>query len=145
MAGISFFRDRSPVTPKTTRAHGSGMRGRRRSRGSRRRLVGAESRSLMSRSFYVRSLAARRRAALGRAAAAVAADRLALVLELLGDGVDELVPGVFELLDALVLEHQHDVVVVDPDFLDPVQHALGVAVMAADGVRLDLAVVVDRL
>ena len=33
--GISFLRARSPVTPKTTSAHGSGTRGSRRSRGSR--------------------------------------------------------------------------------------------------------------
>ena len=32
---ISFLRARSPVTPKTTSAHGSGTRGSRRSRGSR--------------------------------------------------------------------------------------------------------------
>src|SRR4051794_17873003 len=98
------------------------MRGSRRSRGSRRRLVGSESRSLMSNSlgstsFGSWSLAARRRSALGRAAAAVAADRLALVLELLGHGLDQLVPGVLELVDALVLEHQDDVVVVDADLL----------------------------
>src|SRR4051795_5651853 len=40
MAGSSFLRDRSPVTPKTTSAHGSGTRGSRRSRGSRRGLRG---------------------------------------------------------------------------------------------------------
>src|SRR5437762_12465379 len=34
-AGMSFLRARSPVTPKITRAHGSGIRGRRRSCGSR--------------------------------------------------------------------------------------------------------------
>src|SRR5262249_14187159 len=34
-AGISFLRARSPVTPNTTSAHGSGTRGSRRSRGSR--------------------------------------------------------------------------------------------------------------
>ena len=36
MAGISFLRARSPVTPKMTSAHGSGIRGRRRSCGSRK-------------------------------------------------------------------------------------------------------------
>src|SRR3954462_3326437 len=37
---MSFLRARSPVTPKTTSAHGSGTRGRRRARGSRRGLRG---------------------------------------------------------------------------------------------------------
>src|SRR5262249_33640103 len=39
MAGISFLRARSPVTPKITRAHGSGIRGSRRSWGSRSGLL----------------------------------------------------------------------------------------------------------
>src|SRR5918998_3293626 len=39
MAGMSFLRDRSPVTPKMTRLHGPAIRGRRLSRGSRSGLV----------------------------------------------------------------------------------------------------------
>src|SRR5215475_6656564 len=39
MAGMSFFLARSPVTPKMTRAQGSGMRGSRRSCGSRSGLL----------------------------------------------------------------------------------------------------------
>src|SRR6476661_5699321 len=35
MAGMTFLRDRSPVTPKSTMPHGPAMRGRRRSCGSR--------------------------------------------------------------------------------------------------------------
>ena len=35
MAGMSFLRARSPVTPKMTRTHGPATRGIRRSRGSR--------------------------------------------------------------------------------------------------------------
>src|SRR3954468_13776198 len=38
MAGISFLRDRSPVTPKITRPHGPATRGSRLSAGSRRGL-----------------------------------------------------------------------------------------------------------
>src|SRR3954467_632732 len=37
---MSFLRARSPVTPKTTSAHGSGTHGRRRSRGARSGLRG---------------------------------------------------------------------------------------------------------
>src|SRR5437764_13506985 len=51
-AGISFLRARSPVTPNTTSAHGSGTRGSRRSRGSRSAFLGpssAPSRTLTSR------------------------------------------------------------------------------------------------
>src|SRR5215469_9620749 len=39
MAGISFFRARSPVTPNSTRTHGPATRGMRRSRGSRNGLT----------------------------------------------------------------------------------------------------------
>src|SRR5262245_45443427 len=39
MAGMSFLRDRSPVTPKMTRLHGPAIRGSRLSRGSRSGLV----------------------------------------------------------------------------------------------------------
>jgi hypothetical protein len=41
MAGMSFLRARSPVTPKMTRTHGPATRGIRRSRGSRSGLAAA--------------------------------------------------------------------------------------------------------
>src|SRR4051794_15344822 len=143
MAGISFLRARSPVTPKTTSAQGSGMRGSRRSRGSRSRLVGALSRSLMTSSLASRwcpsaSLAARRWSGSGRAGATAGLDVGPLLLELRRNSLQQLVPGILELLDGLLLEDEHHVLVVDPDGGGVVEDLLGLGVVTADRVGLDL-------
>ena len=62
-----------------------------------------------------------------------------------GRRVDQLVPGVLELLDALDLEQLDDVVVVDADRGQVVEHLLRVGVVARDGVAPDDAVVGDRV
>src|ERR687886_447248 len=84
MAGSSFLRARSPVMPKTTSAHGAGTRGSRRSRGSLSGLV--------------------------ITGPSVTPRPLLLVLELGPDRLRQLVPGVDELLHALVLQDLEDVV-----------------------------------
>src|SRR5947208_16843013 len=91
--------------PKTTRAHGSGTRGSRRSRGSRSGLV------IMRGPGRERSWLAS-----------------LLVLQLLRHRRGQLVPRVDELLDALVLEHAEDVVEVHPGVGDGLHHAGGVVV-----------------
>src|SRR5689334_17593195 len=111
MAGSNFLRARSPVIPKTTRAQGSGTRGSRRSRGSRSGLV------IMSVLESRGRRPARRRA--GRRGTCA---ELGLLLQLVPDRVGELVPGVDELLHALVLEDLEDVVEVDAGVRDGLQH-----------------------
>src|SRR3954453_2723751 len=100
--------------PKTTRAHGSGTRGSRRSRGSRRGLgITGPPRGAGERTLSRGSRAPGRCRRTGRPGAGAAgrwtpASRL--VLEFALDRLGELVPGVDELLHALLLEHPEDVV-----------------------------------
>src|SRR3954465_6798281 len=113
-AGSSFLRARSPVIPKTTRAQGSGTRGRRRSRGSRSGLV-----------IIIRPrgqagppsgpTAGRTAAGTGRSA------ELLLLLQFALDRRGQLVPGVDELLHALVLEDLEDIGEVDAGVGDRLQ------------------------
>src|SRR5688572_17008650 len=91
-AGMSFFRDRSPVTPKITRAQGSGIRGSRRSCAVRSGLP-----TFPSCQFW--------RAHSGLSSGQAAGGRWRLRgLEGLGDVLEQLFPALLELLHALVLE-----------------------------------------
>src|SRR4051794_20355434 len=112
-AGISFLRDRSPVTPKMTRPDGPAIRGSRRSAGSRSGLL-------------LDKISALRR---GEA------------LELRLGRLEQVVPGGLELLDALVLKELDHVVVGDPELLDGVEFGTGLLVRTGDRVAGDLAVV----
>src|SRR3954470_2044325 len=115
---MSFFRDRSPVTPKITRAQGSGIRGSLRSCAVRSGLPTGSScqfsvscRCLTPCSAGVPRLAGPGRSVpykSGSVARAVRAVRRRV--QRLGDAVDQLEPAGLELLDALVLEDLHDVV-----------------------------------
>src|SRR3954451_6609437 len=96
---MSFLRARSPVTPKTTKAHGSGTRGSRRSRGSRSGLSAPGAPSTVSVIVRLRT-------------PGVCRSR-GLFLELRLDGLDQLGPGLLELVDPLVFEPLHHVVVGD--------------------------------
>ena len=62
-----------------------------------------------------------------------------------GDGVQQFVPGLLELVDALGLQHLVDVVSVDADRLQGGEDRGGRAVGAVDGVAADDAVVGDRV
>src|SRR6476661_4571237 len=131
MAGSSFLRARSPVTPKTTSAHGSGTRGSRRSLGSR---------SGLARSVTVPGGAAAGTSTSVCSPVAVSVSAGTVVTVLPGsvavssNGVqicpgsgrprgvqlclhtfEQLLPGVLELLHTFDLEHFHHVVVVDAD------------------------------
>src|SRR5689334_19676903 len=116
-AGISFLRDKSPVTPKMTRPDGPAIRGSRRSAGSRSGL-------LLDKISALRRGEARQ-FRLGR--------------------LEQVVPGGRELLDALVLQQLDHVVVRDPELLDGVEFGAGLRVRAGDGVAGDLPVVVGGL
>src|SRR4051812_12306654 len=112
--------------PKTTSAHGSGTRGSRRSRGSRSGLV-----------IMIRP---RRDAGVGPVRGPTPGERrvvrtgpLLLVLELALHRLGELVPGVDELLHALLLEHAEDVVEVHACVRDGLQDRGGVVVALLDG------------
>src|SRR5438270_12650236 len=111
MAGISFLRARSPVTPNTTSAHGSGTRGSRRSRGSRsglgimRRPRGGWRSAVPSSEDGTAGRSGRRPESAGATSG--------LLLEFAAHGGGQLVPGVDELLHGLFLEHTEDVVEVD--------------------------------
>src|SRR3954470_7583994 len=99
---MSFLRARSPVTPKTTKAHGSGTRGSRRSRGSRSGLSAPGAPSTVSVIVRLRTPAGSR----------CSASRL--LLELGVDRLDQLGPGLLELFDSLALKQVDDLVVRDP-------------------------------
>src|SRR5690242_1655718 len=120
-AGISFLRDRSPVTPKMTRPEGPAMRGSRRSAGSR--------------SGFAPEKETDDKSALRRGEA----------LEFRLGRLQQVVPGRLELLHALVLQHLHDVVVRDAELAQRVEVGAGLLVRAGDGVAADLAVVVGGL
>src|SRR5690242_18801618 len=109
-AGISFLRDRSPVTPKMTRPDGPAMRGSRRSAGSR--------------SGFAPEPETGDKSALRRGEA----------LELRLGGLQQVVPGRLELLHALVLQHLHDVVVRDAEPLQRVEVRTRLLVGAGYGV-----------
>src|SRR4051794_28985083 len=113
-AGSSFFRARSPVIPKTTRAQGSGTRGSRRSRGSRSGLVIIAGRRACEWAWSVLEVGRRpRRPARRRMVQCriISASRgSGLRLELLADRLGQVVPGVHELLDRLLLEDAEHVV-----------------------------------
>src|SRR6516164_2189654 len=97
MAGISFLRARSPVTPNMTRMQGPATRGMRRSRGSRRGLPAAS--SLIAAILFRlrrRSRPARRR-------------------QLGAERVEHLLPGGRELGHALLFQHGHHVLVTDAE------------------------------
>src|SRR3954447_11917736 len=117
-AGISFLRDKSPVTPKMTRPDGPAMRGSRRSAGSRSGFAPAPERG-----------------------ATVSALRGSQAFKLRLGRLEQIVPGRLELLDALVLQQLDHVVVTDPELLDRVEVGTGLLVCAGDGVAGDLAVV----
>ena len=83
----------------------------------------------------------------GRGAGRDDLERLAhlALVQLVLDRGGELVPRLHELVDALVLEHLDDVVVVDADLGEVVHHLLGLGVLRGDLVALDLAVVGEGL
>src|SRR4051794_28540717 len=122
-AGMSFFRERSPVTPKITRAHGSGIRGSRRSCAVRSGLPTCPSCQFFGVVQVSKQVPGEMPAAggtprqaapsSGGVARAVRARRGRL--QRLVDALQQLVPTGLELLDALVLEHLDDVVEVDTD------------------------------
>src|SRR6476661_1707433 len=97
--------------PKTTSAQGWGTRGSRRSRGSRSGLVVMHPSSWSLRSARppcrAPSRACERWGARG-------SSYLLLVLQFAAHRFGQLVPGVDELLHALVLQHAEDVVEVHP-------------------------------
>src|SRR3712207_4456047 len=127
-AGMSFLRDRSPVTPKITRPQGPAMRGRRLSRGSRSGFTHPSGDRLL-----VLRPAVTSGRPLGPALVQLALHRVA-----------ELGPRLLELVDALVLEDQEHVAQVDPHPLQPVEHLLRLGGGAGDPVAVDLAVVGER-
>src|SRR5918997_7179149 len=122
--------------PKTTRAHGSGTRGSRRSRGSRRGLgITGPPRGAGERTLSRGSRAPGRCRRTGRPGAGGAAGwtpASGLVLQFALDRVGQLVPRVDELLDALVLEHAEDVVEVDPGVGDGLHRGGGLVVGLLD-------------
>src|ERR1700759_4669184 len=129
MAGSSFLRARSPVTPNMTSTHGPATRGIRRSRASRSglswvcwssmawglagaapRLPGPAVTDSLTTLFFLRYVASiRQRRALG--------PRTLLLAELALDRLDELVPGCGELSHALIFQHLDDIVVGDTQLL----------------------------
>ena len=135
---MSFFRARSPVTPKITSPQGPAIRGRRLSRGSRSGLTRPTPSGRHRRSRW-RSRASE---SLTRALQDCPSGRL--WSSWLCTVLAELGPGLLELVDALVLEHQEHVAQVDPDPLQPVEHLLRLGGGAGDPVAVDLAVVGER-
>src|SRR3954454_23894764 len=110
MAGISFLRDRSPVTPKITRPHGPAIRGSRLSRGSRSGLV-HDIDAGMGRSLLLRVAVALVGAQPCSYPAAHPRPTFWLLrrVQLTLDRLQQLGPGLLELVDALVLQHQEHV------------------------------------
>ena len=134
MAGISFLRDRSPVTPKITMPDGPAIRGSRLSRGSRSGFV-VDRHGVLRIPFVGAAhgqLDGRRRGATGDAArdaghrcaslraAATLGQCLATVSTSSSQDDDELV-------DALGLQHLEDVVEVDADGGQIGEHLRGLA------------------
>src|SRR5215470_11093139 len=126
MAGISFLRARSPVTPKITTAHGSGIRGRRRSCGSRSGFLLSRSNSswmtglpVMAYRSPIAGYPPGHRAARGRAPRPEGlpdrSHRTARRLDLRRDARVEFLPARLELVHALALERVHHVLVVDAE------------------------------
>src|ERR1700722_14139898 len=143
MAGMSFFRARSPVTPKMTRTHGPATRGIRRSRGSRSGLAATPEMTGISPdgwpsascsawlmcppggcwsppgpfpAVWVPSGAVVAESVILRSVCCYqAAQRSGLAHRghVRLDRAEELVPGGSEFLDALFLEHADHVVVAD--------------------------------
>src|SRR3954467_11268044 len=109
-AGMSFFRDKSPVTPKMTRPDGPAIRGSRRSAGSRSGLLLDKGSAL----------------------------RWGEALKLRLGRLEQVVPGRLELLDALVLQELYNLVVRDPELLDGVEFRTGLLVRTGDRVAADL-------
>src|SRR5580704_8895824 len=108
MAGSSFFRARSPVTPNITSTHGPATRGMRRSRASRRGL-NPRWYAAGPTGVIIRLLPC---------SLAISWPARAVGLHFPLDRVEQLMPGGGELGDALLLQHRDDVVVVDAE---PVQ------------------------
>src|SRR5690606_8364315 len=78
------------------------------------------------------------------AAGAASAQPLLLgLLQLLLDGVKQLLPGLLELLDTFALQHREDVVDVDAGLAQVVEHLLGLRSGAAHRVPADVRVVGD--
>src|SRR5215468_2946147 len=157
MAGISFLRARSPVTPKITTAHGSGIRGRRRSCGSRSGFLLCRSNSSWMTGLpiiaYRSSIAgyppARRSAWRGPTHRwedlPDRSHRTACRLDLRRDAVVEFLPARLELVHTLALECVHHVVVVDAEGGQVVEYLLGLGVRGRDRVRPHLTVVGERV
>src|SRR4051794_8243573 len=129
MAGSSFLRARSPVTPKTTSAHGSGTRGRRRSRGSRSGLLSTVAGIACTESTG------------GSGATDGSLNLFAGRVELATHAVAELGVGVLELLHTLGLEHLDDVVVPDADGLEVGDDLTRCVIGSRDRVAADHAVI----
>src|SRR3954451_24665030 len=122
-AGISFLRDRSPVTPKMTRPDGPAIRGSRRSAGSRSGFAPEPEEPEGDNSAL----------------------RGGEALEFRLGRLEQVVPGRLELVDALDFQELNHVVVRDPELLERVQLGAGLLVGTGDGVAADLAVVLGGL
>src|SRR5271167_3878510 len=136
MAGISFLRARSPVTPNITTTHGPATRGMRRSRGSRSGLTGSLASSSAASTpglagarprvpafvgtsiFGTSKFLCLRQPKTTAAAAKSEAELLGVQVQLVLDGLEQLVPGHLELGHALVLEDLDHVVVADAEPLE---------------------------
>src|SRR6476660_5373373 len=133
---MSFFRDRSPVTPKITRAQGSGMRGSLRSCAVR---SGLPTWSILPVLGVVQVKYAGARPMVERTP--VGESDAGAGLKGLLHALEQFLPADLELVDALVLEDLDHVVEVDPDRLEVGHHLVRLRVRAGDGVAADLAVV----
>src|SRR5699024_1232288 len=145
MAGRSFLRARSPVTPNITMEPGPAMRGRRRSRGSRSgfgasvpgRWLGESVTIVLSRTAAREHGPPWWRAVLPTGSSAGGLDGL-------GDRGEQFVPRLLELLDDLALEHGEDVGEVHAGLGDPLEHGLGRGGLLRGQRRLRLRVLRDR-
>src|SRR5215472_12000683 len=116
MAGSSFLRARSPVTPNRTRTLGSAIFGILRSLGSRSGLFICPGR-LPARSAAGRELSTTRAR-----------------VELTPDRLDQACPRIGELLNALALEYLDHVVVADAELLELGEDLPGLVVVAGNGI-----------
>src|SRR5689334_16697149 len=112
---MSFFRDRSPVTPKITRAHGSGIRGSRRSCAVRSGLPTSTILPVFPgrAGLRERGRPVKRRPLTSLRGVARVVRTLRRGVQRLLDVLEQLGPAGLELLHALVLEDLEDVGQVD--------------------------------
>src|ERR1700689_4268928 len=146
MAGMSFLRARSPVTPNMTSTQGPATRGIRRSRGSRSGLCGS---SAPVSSAMTPGLAGARPS--GSPGSAVTWNLRGVHYEpvwssasephIRSDRVEQLIPRCLELRDALVLENLHHVVVADAERFEVLEDLAGRVVSTVHRVAAQLAVV----